>query len=91
MLNDSFSFFNHNFPYYCSGTVLGTDTWDLIDEIPYVSSILCFVFCTTRSEQGANMATRRGTESCSRIERMRGALEGLIEGENISKKEKQNG
>ena len=91
MLNDSFSSFNHNFPYYCSGTVLGTDTWDLLDEIPYISSILCFFSCTIRSEQGANMARRRGTESCSRIERMRGALEGLKEGENISKKEKQNG
>ena len=56
--------------YYCSGAVIGTDTWDLTDEIPSVSSILCFVFCTIHSKQRASVATRKGTVSYSRIERM---------------------
>ena len=50
---------------------VGTDTWDLTDEIPYVTSILCFVFCTIHSKQRANMATRKGIVSYSRIGRIR--------------------
>lgn len=42
MLNDSFWLYFLKI-YYCSGAVIGTDTWDLTDEIPYVSSILCFI------------------------------------------------